>query len=164
MSAFSGCTGLTSVSIPQATSIDSYAFSGCTGLTSVSIPQATSIGNSAFSGCTGLTSVSIPQATSIGYSAFYGCTGLTSVTLGATPPTLGANIFSSITIAQTVTVYIPESAKSAYGVSSLPTTNFDNSSSTNSWGRAFKGIGWYGSEWYLSGEVNTNITLVFETY
>ena len=56
-SAFSGCTGLTSISIPDGvTGIDAYAFSDCTGMISVTIPDSvTSIGNSAFSGCTGLT-------------------------------------------------------------------------------------------------------------
>ncbi len=42
------------------TSIGDYAFSGCTGLTSVTIPSSvTLIGSYAFSGCTGLTSVTI---------------------------------------------------------------------------------------------------------
>jgi hypothetical protein len=81
ISAFSGCTALTSVNFPAATSIDHDAFSGCTALTSVSLPAATSIGYSAFSGCTSLTSVSLPAATSIGDSAFSGCTALTSVSL-----------------------------------------------------------------------------------
>ncbi len=57
--AFSGCSGLTSVDIPNSvTSICSYAFQGCTGLNSVTIPNSvTSIGGEALSFCTGLTSV-----------------------------------------------------------------------------------------------------------
>ena len=52
-SAFYGCSGLTSVVIPNSvTSIGSSAFSGCYRLTSVEIPNSvTSIGSSAFSGC-----------------------------------------------------------------------------------------------------------------
>ena len=43
------------------TSIDRSAFSGCTGLTSIKISDTvTSIGYSAFSGCTGLTSITLP--------------------------------------------------------------------------------------------------------
>ena len=85
--AFSGCTGLTSVTIPSSvTSIGKSAFSGCTDLTSVTIPNSvTTIGWSAFRGCAGLTSVTIPNSvTEIGWSAFGGCTALTSVTFNAT--------------------------------------------------------------------------------
>ena len=75
-SAFCGCSGLTSVTIPQGvTSIGDEAFSGCSGLTSVTIPQGvTSIGHQAFYNCSGLTSVTIPKGvTEIGYETFYGC-------------------------------------------------------------------------------------------
>ena len=63
------------------TSIGSSAFSYCSGLTSVTIPNSvTSIGNPAFYGCTGLTSVEIPNSvTSIGSNAFRKCTGLKTV-------------------------------------------------------------------------------------
>ena len=65
------------------TSIGYYAFSDCSGLTSVTIPNSvTSIGYYAFYYCSGLTSVTIPNSvTSIGSGAFYYCSGLTSVTI-----------------------------------------------------------------------------------
>ena len=75
-SAFFGCSGLTSVTIPNSvTSIGYEAFDGCSGLTSVTIPNSvTSIGISAFDGCSSLTSVTIPDSvTSIGDYAFYDC-------------------------------------------------------------------------------------------
>ena len=84
--AFYGCNGLTSVTIGNnVTSIRSEAFFGCSGLTSVTIGNnVTSIGYNAFEGCSGLTSVTIPNSvTSIEYRAFYGCTGLTSLTIGS---------------------------------------------------------------------------------
>ena len=82
--AFSNCSGLTSVTIPNSvTSIGESTFSGCSGLTSVTIPNSvTYIGNYAFSDCTGLTSVDIPNSvTSIGEYTFLNCSGLTSVTI-----------------------------------------------------------------------------------
>ena len=61
-SAFSGCTRLTSVTIPDTvTSIGNYAFRNCTGLTEITIPDGvTSIGEGAFAGCNGLTRITIP--------------------------------------------------------------------------------------------------------
>ena len=67
------------------TSIGDYAFYGCTGLTSVTIPNSvTNIGNNAFDGCSALTSVTIGNGvTSIGSEAFSGCSGLKSITWNA---------------------------------------------------------------------------------
>ena len=73
-SAFSYCSGLTSITIPDSvTNIGNYAFNSCSGLTSVTIPDSvTSIGDSAFYECSRLTSATIPDSvTSIGYYAFY---------------------------------------------------------------------------------------------
>ena len=71
--AFSQCTSLTGVTIPNGvTIIGSYAFKGCGALTSVTLPNGvTSIGDYAFSACGSLASVTIPDSvTSIGWNAF----------------------------------------------------------------------------------------------
>ena len=81
-SAFSVCSGLTSVVIPNSvTSIEPFAFRGCRGLTSIVIPNSvTSIKESAFGDCCGLTSIVIPNSvTSIGRWAFSGCSGLNTI-------------------------------------------------------------------------------------
>ena len=95
--AFSGCTGLTSIDIPNSvTNIGEGAFAGCTGLTSIDIPNSvTNIGESAFAGCTGLTLIDIPNSvTSIGEQAFWNCSSLTAITcLGETPANLGSDVF-----------------------------------------------------------------------
>ena len=54
--AFSGCTGLTEIAIPDSvTSIGDHAFDGCTGLKTITIPESvTSIGNGTFDNCNNL--------------------------------------------------------------------------------------------------------------
>ena len=84
--AFEGCSGLTSVTIPNSvTSIGGLAFYGCSRLTSVTIPNSvTSIGECAFRGCLSLASVTIGNSvTSIGHNAFSGCLGLTTLNFNA---------------------------------------------------------------------------------
>ena len=114
------------------TSIGDSAFYGCSGLTSVSIPNSvTSIGAIAFSNCSGLTSVSIPNSvTSIGYSAFYDCSGLTSITIPNNVTSIASNTFSGCS--SLTSVSIPNGVTSIggyafYGCSSLTSITIPNS-------------------------------------
>ena len=131
--AFSGCSGLTSITIPNSvTSIEGLAFSGCSGLTSVTIPNSvTIIGDEAFSGCSGLTSITIPNSvTSIGNYAFEDCNSLTSVTIPNSVTSIGYGAFSDCTGLTSVT--IPNSVTSIgdrafYGCSGLTSVTIPNS-------------------------------------
>ena len=130
--AFEGCSGLTSISIPNSvTSIGSYAFRGCSGLTSITIPSSvTSIVNSVFEGCSGLTSITIPNSvTSIGYSAFEGCSGLTSVTIPNSVTSIGNRAFhgcsglTSVTIPNSVTSIGSDAFEGCSGLTSITIPN-----------------------------------------
>ena len=124
-SAFYGCSGLTSITIPNSvTSIGNGAFNGCTGLTSINVAS----GNNYYSDNNGVlfnkkktelirypegksqTSYTIPDSvTSIGYEAFKYCTGLTSITIPNSVTSIGERAFwdctglTSITIPNSVT-------------------------------------------------------------
>ena len=119
--AFYGCTSLTSVSFPAATSIGYSAFYGCSGLTSgVSFPVATIIGREAFAYCSSLTSVSFPAATAIGKSAFYNCYSLTSVSFPAAT-TIGSFAFRYCTSLTTASFSVASNIGDGafYGCTSL---------------------------------------------
>jgi hypothetical protein len=106
--AFSKCTGLTSITIPDGvTSLGRCAFWGCTSLTNITIPDrdvydivsgtrgVTSIGRRAFYYCTSLTSITIPDSvTWIGNEAFLDCKSLTAVTFLGDAPKVGKGVFA----------------------------------------------------------------------
>ncbi|MDE6717131.1 MAG: leucine-rich repeat domain-containing protein, partial [Muribaculaceae bacterium] len=147
-SAFSGCTSLTSVVIPEGvTSIGEYAFNGCSSITSVVMPEGmASIGEYAFNGCSSLTSVVIPKGmttialwtfsscssltsvvipegmTSIGECAFTGCSSLTSVVIPEGILSIEKSAFSDCSIK---TVVLPTSIKNV-GRFAFGSDRFDN--------------------------------------
>lgn len=105
--AFSGYSGLTSVTIPNTvTLIGLEAFRNCTGLTTVVLPNGlTFIGESAFRDCSALTSISIPNTvTSVGKMAFYGCTSLTSLTIGSGLTVIDEETFRNCSALVSVTI------------------------------------------------------------
>ena len=115
VNAFGSCSGLTCVTIPNSvTLIGLQAFYRCSGLTSVTIPNSvTLIDGEAFIDCTSLTSVTIPNSViEIGRNSFYGCSALTSVTIKATtPPALMSNAFTNT---NNCPIYVPADSLSAY--------------------------------------------------
>ena len=105
--AFYGCNSLTSIVIPDSvTNIDNKAFNNCSGLTSVTIGSGvTSIGESAFQGCSGLTSINIPNSvTSIGNYALEWCDGLTNVIIGSGVTSIGSSVFMGCSSLASITV------------------------------------------------------------
>ena len=76
ISAFHGCSSLTSVSLPSTLKkIGSFCFQGCKSLKSIELPDGVEILSSyAFSYCPSLTSVSLPSTLKkMGSHCFYGC-------------------------------------------------------------------------------------------
>ena len=129
------------------TSIGDYAFYGCSGLTSIAIPnRVTSIGESAFAYCSinsiiipntvksilqrafdhcSIKSIKLPNSlTYLGENAFFTCMGLTSVISEIINPfSIGSNVFSNdmffgngnpSVIYDTATLTVPAGSKSKY--------------------------------------------------
>ena len=104
---FQGCTGLTSVTIPNSVKeIGKKAFSGCTALTSISLPDSLEeVGYNLFEGCTRLSRVVIPDGVKeLRYSAFRGCMSLTSVTAPDSVVHIEKEVFKDCTGLTSVTV------------------------------------------------------------
>ena len=106
-SAFSGCSGLTSVTIPNSVkTIGDYAFGACKGLISVNLSNSLqSIGLAAFHNCTNLTSINIPNSvTTIRDHAFYNCQKLTTASIGSSVTAIGGNAFSDCNSLKSITI------------------------------------------------------------
>ena len=109
--------------------IHKFAFYGCTGLTSLAVPEGvTAVRQAAFSGCTSLTTVTLPSTLdSLGNTAFYNCP-LSSLTCNAAiPPAAGSTTFGNVPVG-TCTLWVPCTSMAAYG-SATPWASFLNISS-----------------------------------
>ena len=139
-SAFSGCTGLTSVDLSSLTTVSGskafyYAFYICPSLTSVDLSSLTTVssGNafeSAFSRCTSLTSVDLSSLTTVSGSrafnyAFYMCTSLTSVDLSSLTTLTGpyALVYAFQGCTGLISVSFPALTTSSFGTA---TNQFDS--------------------------------------
>ena len=111
---------LETLNVPETiVTIGDKVFKGLTSLTSLNLPNATSMGESAFAGCTGLTEASMPKMATIGANAFEGCTGLTTLTLPSTITSIGLRAFKDCTNmvyidATAATSFSPENATRNY--------------------------------------------------
>ena len=102
------------VNLPNATSIGTSAFSSCSGLTSVSFPEVIKISAGAFQNCSSLTSISFPKVSSIGYGTFQGCSSLTTIYVGTESDTV-CTLSSTDAIPSSVTdIYVPATLVDRY--------------------------------------------------
>ncbi|MBR4200636.1 MAG: leucine-rich repeat domain-containing protein, partial [Oscillospiraceae bacterium] len=106
---FSGCSGLTSVTLPETiTSIGKEAFLNCTALSECNMPASLKeIGKSAFQN-TGLTALVLPGCT-LGDSAFFCCSSLKTVEIGEGTEIIPGQCFRKCTALESV--MLPDSVQ-----------------------------------------------------
>ena len=94
--AFYKCIELTTIDLPNVTSIAYSAFYGCTALRSINIPAVTSIdAYNTFSECKSLTEVVLPACTNVGHGAFSYCNAIKVIDCATTNKlSIGNNAFS----------------------------------------------------------------------
>ena len=115
------CTNLTSIKLPEATSLGADCFNGCSQLTSIEIPKATSLGSTCFCDCTGLTSIELPKVTSLGDSCFY-CANVDTLNL----PSINT-IGTSVIGLTTKTITLGGSGKPVDSTISMQSSSFNTS-------------------------------------
>ena len=98
------------------TSIGGSALYGCSGLTSVEIPNnVTSIGNSAFKGCNDLQTLYIGNSIeSIGDEAFANCDRITDIKVALEKPVSGSKDIFADAVYDDAILYVPIGAKYRY--------------------------------------------------
>ena len=117
--AFSRCSSLSNIVIPNSvTDIGNSAFSFCRSLTNIVIPNSvTDIGNSAFSNCSSLSNIVIPDSvTAIGNFAFWGCSSLSNIVIPDSVTAIGDYAFYYCSLSNIV---IPDSV-TAIGICAFP--------------------------------------------
>ena len=116
--ALSGCSNLTSVSLPSGLkTLGSYAFSGC-NFVSITLPNTvTSIGNHCFNWCERLRNITLSSSLiTIGYNAFYECRVLSGIELPDSVTSIGTSTFEDCSNLQTV--------KLSEGMTEIPNRGF----------------------------------------
>lgn len=99
-SAFDGCNGLTSITIPEGiTSIGTRAISECLSLTNISLPSTlVALGDDAFYFDTALPCIVIPEGIkTLPYEALFRCAALTNVSLPSTLTSIDVSAFDNCT-------------------------------------------------------------------
>lgn len=93
--AFRGCTSLSKLDLSKTAlvTIEGYCFYNCKNLSTIKIPNVTSLGSYCFTGCVSLKSISLPSSiTTINDYAFYNA-GISSISFPSNLKTLGIGVF-----------------------------------------------------------------------
>lgn len=154
---FSNNTAMTTFNAPKLQSIyGASTFKDCTALTTIELPELTSIPQNTFANCTALNTLNLPKVSSIyennqatnTYAIFEGCTNLNTLTLGgedAIIPTIGRQLYS-LTALQNATLYVSTITDTFSDFTTLKTLELPKVTTIS--GSAFYGTKFVGSTPY----------------
>ena len=99
------------------TTVKGKLFYYCTSLTTVDLPECTSIHRKTFQNCTSLTTINLPKCTTLEYDVFSNCTSLTTIILSNNQVTTldDISVFTDSSIANgTGYIYVPDNLVDSY--------------------------------------------------
>lgn len=116
--AFQNCASLVNIIAPAVVTSEDYSFNGCSALTNVKLESLSAIKSSTFGNCKSLRIADFPVASSIGNRSFQSCSSLIALVLRITAGTVYANSSSCLSgtpiASGTGYIYVPSDLVDRY--------------------------------------------------
>lgn len=155
--AFYGCSALTEVDIPNATTIEMESFRGCTSLTTLDLPNVRTIKNS-FRGCSALEVADFRKLSTVSTYGFYDCTALKALVLRNTEQYATMEHFYALKntpiAGGTGFVYVPQAMVDGYKNGNFPAAPAPNATNWTTYADQIRVLEDYTVDGTITGELD----------